>query len=53
MVVGEGPQRREIQLRLSRVALGYKVQLLGYLPLAKLCEVQVRTEAVVVPSTWE
>ncbi len=52
-IVGEGPLLPTLRDVVEREAMSTRVNLLGYLPPERICEVLVRSGLLVTPSIWE
>jgi glycosyltransferase involved in cell wall biosynthesis len=52
-VVGEGPQRAELEAATRRYGLANRVNFLGYLPPSGVRDTLVQSAVAVTPSTWD
>ena len=52
-ILGDGPERRNLENLSEQLGLGDRVQFLGSVPLKRVSDALGRVDAVVVPSVWE
>lgn len=52
-ILGDGPERRNLENLSEQFGLGDRVQFLGSVPMEKVPEALGRADAIVMPSVWE